>query len=166
MSTELLTNEALVAQRLGVSRDELRALRKKEKGAGLREGAHWSRGENKAIEYTQAGIAEAMRILADAAPTQDELEGIAAAPQRAVLHIARLVTNRRLVLAVADPADVRNPKAALLRVQVKNSKKMRPGMVLDRCRHISADLYAFEGRKARKPTTLAPTPGPSQQPEQ
>jgi len=166
MSTELLTNEAAVASRLGVSRDDLRELRKKEKGAGgLEEGVHWQRGDNKAVLYTQAGIAEAMRIIAESLPTQEEIEEAFKAPVRVRLHVARIVSNKSIVLAVRTAEEVRSPKG-LLRVQVKNSKKMRPGMILDVCRHLNADLYAFEGRKARRPNTPAPESGQHQQPQQ
>lgn len=167
MNSGILTNEATVAQRLGVPRSVLRALRKKENGAaGVEEGAHWLRGENQAVEYTQAGIAELMRIFADSPPSNAEIEELTAAPTHVALYVARTVANKRLVLAVQELGEVKNPKASLLRVQVKNSKKMRPGMVLDLCRHVSADLYAFEGRKARRANPLVPTQGPSQQPQQ
>lgn len=161
MGMELLTNEATVAERLGVARAVLRDLRKN--GAVI-EGEHWHRGENQAVEYLPAGIKKiaADLGLGDGSPAPDVLEEIAAAPTHVELVIYRTVRNHRLVLAVRTPEELRACNPSLLRVSVKNSKKMRPGMVLELCRHVSADLYAFEGRKPRRATISAPS-GQSQE---
>jgi hypothetical protein len=152
MSVQLLTNEATLAERLGVARAILRDLRK---NGAVREGEHWVRGENQAVEYTAAGAAELVRTLAPDSPVE-VIEELETAPTHVELYVQRTVRNHRLVLAVRTLEELRSPRPSLLRVQVKNSKKMRPGMLLDRCRHVSADLYTFEGRKPRLAPITAP----------
>lgn len=131
-----------VAERLGMPLEELRELRK-----GMKEGAEWKR-LGAGVVYLPRGVTALLGLL--------QLEELP--PKKkggpVCLWVRRLVRNPRILLAVAEPEEVRaRDGVAELRVRVRDSRHYAIGMALEPCRHLEADLYAYEGRAPRSKKT-------------
>ena len=136
---EFMTNESDMPDVLGLSLNELRTLRE-----GLSEGTDWIR-KGRAVFYTEAGSARLLEIL-NISKIAEKKEG---ARERRELWVKLLVRNPRMLMAVATFEEVRGADAGRFRVQVRDASKFVPGMRLDACRHLQADLYVFEGQAPR-----------------
>jgi len=140
MQDKILINEKSVSRRVGVPIARLRELRDL-----LREGRDWEIDEaSRAVMWSEDGVQELLQLLEDSPDLQKKEKTAAVTHVDAVtLTVHKRVINRRLVLAV-DAA------GRVVRVQVRNSKKMRVGMILDRCTPVDDDgLYAFDGKPRR-----------------
>ena len=100
------------------------------------------------LEISKKGAARIQDHLGISVPIV--LEKKEAAPL-VTLFVRRIVRNKRMVLAVASAAEVM-AKAGVqeLRVEVRDNTNFTPGMVLEGCRHVQADLYHLAGRPPRR----------------
>jgi hypothetical protein len=142
------TAEADLAEHYGVPIKVLAALRNRH----LTEEAHWQKN-GRAIHYTAAGLVE----LALHMQAPEALPLVPAAPPitaRLVIVKCRF-TNPKLVLAKksGEPAAPGEPEPApeIVRVKVRSSLKMRPGMVLNPCEPLDLEngYWVFRGKLPR-----------------
>lgn len=146
--------ESRLTHVFGISRNDLRALRKKL----LTPKEDWLH-EKRAVVYTLAGV-EKIRAHLAIGDVKTAPEAASALPEPVTLLVwnPRLV-NKKIVLAYApgtDPHDAKN----LLRVRVKTSENFvrfvngKP-MPL-KARHVQADLYELAGQCPRRKGWLPP----------
>lgn len=131
------TNETDLAEVLGVSINELRTLR-----AGAPEGRAWVR-KGRAVFWSQEGVDGLRCSLGGVA--LEKKEGAALR----VLWVKLRVRNPKMLIAVATAEEVRGADAGRYRVRVRDASRFAVGQCLEGCRHVQADLYAFEGRVPR-----------------
>ena len=140
-----ITAEADLAVFYGMPVKTLAALRNRH----LTEEAHWQKN-GRAIHYTPAGLA-ALAM---------QLEGPDSPPLPLTITAALVITkcrfrNPKLVLAKksgAPPAPGEpEPAPEIVRVKVRSSLKMRPGMVLDPCEPLDLEngYWVFRGKLPR-----------------
>lgn len=139
-----MTNETDLPARFGVALDQIRAMRK-----GLSEGPDWIR-KDRAILYTPEGLERLASALQVPNPFASEKKEGAAILERRVLFVKRKVTNPKILMAVGTEGEVRGVAAAIFRVRVRDASMFIPGNRLEPCRHVQADLWAFEGVAPRR----------------
>jgi hypothetical protein len=137
-----------VASRLGLSMQDVKDLKESIPlidGEDLRQVGNY-------LQISKKGAAKLMGYLGVSEGTEEAFEKKEGA-ELVPLYVLRLVKNPRLLLAVETAAEVRGAfsgQARVLRVQVRDNTKFSPGMLMETCRHVQADLYRFEGRPPRR----------------
>lgn len=138
-----LVPETELTEQLGISRDAIRALRKKE----LTEGIDWT-GKNKRIQYTQEAALRIISLAVGSLTSPEEKKegggdpGREAGPEElTVVSIAR--RNVHML-------DARKKDGAMVRVKVRSNLNFIPGMVINaRPGGEWPDVYVLEGRAPR-----------------
>lgn len=145
-------NEAVLARRMGVSRDRLRGLRR-----GLEEGVHWAKA-GRSVVWLPEGQGQASKLVGEALGVRMEGDepalGDRGPPQEATIEIAQLRVVRRVLNPHIVLCERLNDGPALgdrglpQRVRVRSSENFIPGMML-RARRVDGDLWELQGRCPR-----------------
>lgn len=139
------TRERDVARELGVTLAAVRKVRQSE----LLEGEHWTKEGNGWVAYTEAGEAKLAALFGVSDPPEKKKGG----PEPVELTVARICPNTKLVLAWDEE---RRP---VVRVQVRNSANLRPGMKLWPCLPVTPappNTFQFVGMLPRVAGRWAP----------
>ncbi len=154
------TAEADLAPLYGLPLKTLAAIRHRH----LTEEAHWKK-RGREIHYTASGLqalAEHLQAAAPPPPPADPLaiDGPAApvVPLTARLVITKSrIRNPKIVLAKkegAAPAEGEPaPPSEIVRVNVRNNAKLRPGMILEACTPLDVEhgYWEYRGKLPKKP---------------
>lgn len=143
--------ESGVCSRLGLNKDELRAIRR----SALTEGADWIQ-HKKRICYSQAGVEKVAAVVGGQASTlEQKAAGSAIAQEIAAIKEPVLVevlvlrqTRHKQILEGYFPDTDPNDIAKRIRIRVRDGRNFTKGMAV-RVEHLGADLYQLVGRCPR-----------------
>lgn len=132
--------EAILAERLGLTRNALEEFRKKH----LKQGPDWKK-ENRRVLLRESAVKKALALL-----DRQDLDYQAAAAKNGADDVRELVITR--VFPNPHLIEARDPLTAeIMRVAVPNNKNFRPKMTVRARPYRNPHFYRLEGRTPRRP---------------